>query len=73
MLALADLANRYPFRWFPSGDVAEMCGFSGDAMTEFKGLGAPIVARKSNPHLLHAWLLQNVEKIGKIRGDKPDS
>lgn len=71
MTALADLATRYPFRWFPSGEVAEMCGFGGDAMTEFADMGAPIVAKKSNPHLLHLWLTQNVERIGKIRGDKP--
>ena len=68
-LALADLAVRYPFRWFASGKVGEMCGFGKDVMTEFASLGAPIVARKANPHLLHLWLTQNLDKIGKIRGD----
>lgn len=64
-----DLATRYPFRWFPSGEVGKMCGFAKDVMAAFAGMGAPIVAKKSNPHLLHLWLQQNLDKIGKIRGD----
>ncbi len=66
---LADEANKYPFRWFGQGKVGQMCGFSENVMTALAGLGAPIVARKSNPHLLHKWLSENLDKIGKIRGD----
>lgn len=63
---LADLAVRYPFRWFGQNKVGSMCGFAKDTMAELARLGAPIAARKSNPHLLHLWLSQNLDKIGKI-------
>jgi hypothetical protein len=66
---LADLAVRYPFRWFTQSKCGRICGFGDDVMTALVSLGAPIVGRKSNPHLLHAWLQSNLDKIGKIRGD----
>lgn len=64
---LADLSMRYPFRWFPQNKVAILCGFGREVLTVLTALGAPVVARKCNPHLLQKWLEQNVEKIGKMR------
>lgn len=64
---LADVALRFPFRWFSQGKVARICGFGEDVMTALTTLGAPVVARKCNPHLLHKWLEENLDKIGKIR------
>lgn len=65
---LSELAQRFQFRWFPQGKVGRLCGFGEDVMTALAGLGAPIVARKCNPHLLHKWLEENMDKLGKIRG-----
>jgi hypothetical protein len=65
---LSELSLRFRFRWFPQGKVARLCGFGEDVMTALAALGAPIVARKCNPHLLHKWLEENMDKLGKIRG-----
>ena len=65
---LSELSLRFQFRWFPQGKVARLCGFGDDVMTALAALGAPIVARKCNPHLLHKWLEENMDKLGKIRG-----
>jgi hypothetical protein len=67
MRELAELAVRYPFRWFPMGKVARICGFSEAVLTAMTAKGAPVVARKCNPHLLHKWLEENVDRVGKIR------
>lgn len=64
---LAEIALRFPFRWFPTGKVARICGFGDEVMTALASRGAPIIARKCNPHLLHKWLEENVDVIGKIR------
>jgi hypothetical protein len=59
-----------PFKFFALADVAKMFGFGADTMTAIaKAPGAPIVARKCNPHLLLKWLEQNADKVGKIRED----
>jgi hypothetical protein len=68
---LAELAIQFPFRWFPQGKVARICGFGDDVMTALALRGAPILARKCNPHLLHKWLEENVRTIGKIRSETP--
>jgi hypothetical protein len=67
MRDLAELALRYPFRWFNQGMVARICGFGEDVMTLLTAMGAPVVARKCNPHLLHKWLEENLDRVGKIR------
>ena len=67
---LAELAIRFPFRWFPQIKVARICGFGADVMTTLAEHGAPILARRCNPHLLHKWLEKNVRTIGKIRAAK---
>lgn len=69
MRELADLAIRYPFRWFTQGKVARIFGFGDDIMSALAGLGAPVIARKCNPHLLHKWLEENIDLVGKIRSD----
>jgi hypothetical protein len=69
MRELADLAVRYPFRWFAQGKVARIFGFGDDIMSALANLGAPVIARKCNPHLLHKWLEENVDLAGKIRTD----
>ena len=68
MHELAEVAVRFPFRWFSQGKVARLCGFGDDVMTVLIANGAPIVGRKCNPHLLHKWLEENIDKLGKIRG-----
>jgi hypothetical protein len=68
LLELSELSQRFQFRWFPQGKVARLCGFGDDVMTALAALGAPIVARKCNPHLLHKWLEENMDKLSKIRG-----
>ena len=65
---LGELALRFPFRWFAQGKVAKICGFGDDVMSALVAQGAPIIARKCNPHLLHQWLEKNLDEIGKIRG-----
>jgi hypothetical protein len=65
---LSEQSLRFRFRWYPQGKVAKLCGFGEDVMTALSALGAPIVARKCNPHLLHKWLEENMDKLGKIRG-----
>jgi hypothetical protein len=67
MRELAELALRYPFRWFPQGKVARICGFSEGVLTALAAEGAPVVARKCNPHLLQKWLEKNINRISKIR------
>ena len=67
MKELAELALRYPFRWFTQGKVARLCGFGEDVLSALAAHGAPVVGRKCNPHLLHKWLEENTEKISKIR------
>ncbi len=62
---------RYPFRWFTMGKVARICGFGDDVMSALAAMGAPVVARKCNPHLLQKWLEENLEKVGKIRTELP--
>lgn len=64
---LSELSMRFQFRWFPQGKVARLCGFGEDVMSALAALGAPIVARKCNPHLLHKWLEENMDKLPKIR------
>lgn len=67
MRELADLAIRYPFRWFNQGKVARILGFGEDVMSAMALLGAPVIARKCNPHLLHKWIEENIDLVGKIR------
>ena len=64
---LAELSLRFPFRWFAQGTVARICGFGEDMMHALATRGAPIIARKCNPNLLHRWMEENIDKIGKIR------
>jgi hypothetical protein len=64
---LSEQVLRFQFRWYPQGKVGRLCGFGEDVMSAFAALGAPIVARKCNPHLLHKWLEENIDKLGKIR------
>ena len=64
---LAELSLRFPFRWFAQGTVARLCGFGEDVMYALASRGAPIIARKCNPNLLHRWMEENIDKIGKIR------
>jgi hypothetical protein len=67
MRELADLAVRYPFRWFTQGKVARIFGFGDDVMSALTKQGAPVIARRCNPHLLHKWLEENLDRVGKIR------
>lgn len=40
---LANLAVRYPFRWFTQAKCGRICGFGDNVMTSLAALGAPIV------------------------------
>jgi hypothetical protein len=70
MRELADLALRYPFRWFPQGKVSRIFGFGDDVMRALLKNGAPVIGRRCNPHLLHKWLEENLDLVGKIKAEE---
>ena len=61
-------AKEYPNEWFNMMDCASILGFGRDVMSALAAIeSAPIVFRKSNPHELHKWIVQNMVTLRQLK------
>lgn len=62
-------AKENPFQFFTQGEIAELFGFSRQAVSALVNHGAPSISRKINPHLFYRWIETHpdvVAQLGKI-------
>lgn len=66
-ISLVKEARENPFACFAFDEIALLYKWGKNVPGQLAAIGAPVIARRMNPHLLLKWLEEHAEDVKKLR------